>query len=61
MSVEGATVAALAVHIAEALLAQRTSVSSQASARATTSASLPENPQRRKLATSGRGCGGSTA
>jgi hypothetical protein len=59
---EVATVAALAVHIAEAL---EQSLSrwppSWAAAAAIICSSEPENPQRRSVARWGRSCGGSTA
>ena len=60
-SAEGATVAALAVHIADALEQRRRKRSSSRPARAITSSSEPVKPRRRSVERLGLGWGGSSA
>ena len=55
---EGATVAAFAVHMADALEQRRRKNPSPAAAAAMTSSSLPSKPSRRSVARLGRSCGG---
>jgi hypothetical protein len=61
VSLDGAAVAAFALHIAAALEVSRRRCSSSAKTRASTSSSLPTYPSARRARSAGRGCGGSTA
>jgi hypothetical protein len=61
VSLDGAQVAAFAVHIAAALATSRKRCSDSLAARASTWASSPTKPSARSARSEGRGCGGRTA